>query len=50
MPQLAMRTRLLDVAQELIQTRGFNGFSFRDIATHVRLRAPSIHHHLPSKG
>ena len=49
MPEVAMRTRLLDVAQELIQTRGFNGFSFHDLAARVRLRAPSVHHHFPSK-
>ena len=49
MPEGAMRTRLLDVAQELVQKRGFNGFSFHDIAARVRMRAPSIHHHFPSK-
>jgi TetR/AcrR family transcriptional repressor of nem operon len=49
MPGSAMRTRLLDVAQELVQTRGYNAFSFHDLARRVRLRAPSIHHHFPSK-
>jgi TetR/AcrR family transcriptional repressor of nem operon len=49
MPESAMRTRLLDVAQELVQTRGYNAFSFRDLAARVRLRSPSIHHHFPSK-
>lgn len=49
MPESARRTRLLDIAQELVQTRGFNAFSFRDLAARVRLRAPSIHHHFPSK-
>ena len=43
------RARLLDVAQELVQTRGYNAFSFRDLADRVRLRAPSVHHHFPSK-
>jgi TetR/AcrR family transcriptional repressor of nem operon len=49
MPEAAMRTRLLDVAQELVQTRGFNGFSFHDLAARVRLKAPSVHHHFPTK-
>jgi TetR/AcrR family transcriptional repressor of nem operon len=49
MPTRDMRTRLLDVAQELVQVRGFNAFSFHDLAARVRLRAPSVHHHFPSK-
>jgi TetR/AcrR family transcriptional repressor of nem operon len=44
-----MRTRLLDVAQELVQVRGFNGFSFHDLAARVRIASPSVHHHFPSK-
>lgn len=43
------RSRLLDVAQELVQTRGYNAFSFRDLADRTGLRAPSVHHHFPSK-
>ncbi|MBX2798234.1 MAG: TetR/AcrR family transcriptional regulator [Myxococcales bacterium] len=43
------RHQILDVAQELAQTRGYAAFSFRDIAERVGIRAPSIHHHFPSK-
>lgn len=42
--------RVLDVAQELIQTRGYNGFSFRDIAEAIDIKSASIHYHFPSKG
>lgn len=42
--------RVLDVAQELIQTRGYNGFSFRDIAEVIGIKSASIHYHFPSKG
>ncbi|MEO3427665.1 TetR/AcrR family transcriptional regulator [Pelagibius sp. CAU 1746] len=42
--------RVLDVAQELIQTRGYNGFSFRDIAQAIGIKSASIHYHFPSKG
>ena len=40
---------ILDSAQELIQTRGYNGFSFADISAIVGIRKASIHHHFPSK-
>src|SRR5215831_15139427 len=42
--------RILDVAQRLIQARGFSGFSYADIATKVGIRKASIHHHFPTKG
>ncbi|HZN63176.1 MAG TPA: TetR/AcrR family transcriptional regulator [Planctomycetota bacterium] len=50
MPKRDMKSRILDVAQELVQVRGFNAFSFHDLAARVRLSAPSVHHHFPSKG
>jgi TetR/AcrR family transcriptional regulator, transcriptional repressor for nem operon len=43
------RDQILDVAQALAQTRGFSGFSYRDVAVQVGIRAPSIHYHFPSK-
>lgn len=49
MPGPVTNARLLDIAQELVQTRGYNAFSFRDLADRVGIRAPSIHHHFPSK-
>jgi TetR/AcrR family transcriptional repressor of nem operon len=45
----ATRGRILDVAQRLIQARGFSGFSYADIAEEVGIRKASIHHHFPSK-
>lgn len=44
------RTALLDVAQELAQTRGLNAFSFQDLAKAVGIRTASVHHHFPTKG
>ena len=29
--------------------RGYNGLNFRDIAAEVGIKAPSIHHHFPTK-
>ena len=41
--------RILDVAERLVQVRGFNGFSFTDLAAAVRIRKPSVHHHFATK-
>lgn len=40
---------ILDAAQELVQTRGYNAFSYRDLAERVGIKAASIHYHFPSK-
>lgn len=44
------KDRILDVAQQLIQARGFSGFSYADIAAKVGIRKASIHHHFATKG
>jgi TetR/AcrR family transcriptional regulator, transcriptional repressor for nem operon len=44
-----MKTRLLDAAQLLVQTRGHNGYSYRDLAAEVGIRTASIHYHFPGK-
>lgn len=44
------RGRLLTVALELIQTRGYNAFSFRDLAERVGVKTASVHYHFPTKG
>jgi TetR/AcrR family transcriptional regulator, transcriptional repressor for nem operon len=43
------RERILDAAQELMQTRSFTGFSFDDLAKRVGIRKPSLYHHFRSK-
>jgi len=43
------KTRLLDAAQLLVQTRGHNGYSYRDLAEQVGIRTASIHYHYPTK-
>jgi len=40
---------ILDVAEMLIQTRGYNAFSYNDIATKLGIRKPSVHYHFPTK-
>jgi TetR/AcrR family transcriptional regulator, transcriptional repressor for nem operon len=41
--------RILDIAARLVQTRGFNGFSYADIAAELRVTKASLHYHFPSK-
>lgn len=43
------RTAILDAAQELIQTAGANGISYRHISDVVKIRKASIHYHFPTK-
>ena len=45
-----MSERILDAAQHLVQTRGYNAFSYTDIAAVVGIRKSSIHYHFPGKG
>ncbi len=49
MAQSQTSTRILDVAQELVQTRGFNAFSYADISEVVGIRKASIHYHFATK-
>ncbi|MCM3629463.1 TetR/AcrR family transcriptional regulator [Paenibacillus glycanilyticus] len=40
---------ILHVAHELLVERGYNGFSYADIADKVGIQKASIHYHFPSK-
>ncbi len=41
--------QILDLAEQLIQTRGYSAFSYADIATALGIRKASIHYHFASK-
>ena len=41
--------RILDIAERLMQVRGYIGFSYADIAETMRLTKASLHYHFPSK-
>lgn len=41
--------RILDTAQRLMVTRGYNAFSYADIAEVVKVSKPSIHFHFATK-
>jgi TetR/AcrR family transcriptional repressor of nem operon len=42
-------SRILDVAERLVQVRGFNGFSYADIAAELHITKASLHYHFASK-
>lgn len=41
--------QIVSEARSLIMKRGYNGFSYADIAEAVGIRKPSIHHHFAAK-
>jgi TetR/AcrR family transcriptional regulator, transcriptional repressor for nem operon len=41
--------RILDIAERLVQVRGFNNFSYADIATELGVTKASLHYHYPGK-
>ena len=41
--------RILDIAERLMQVRGYNGFSYADIAAAMHLTKASLHYHFASK-
>ncbi len=42
-------TRILDSAEGLVQVRGFNGFSYADVAAELAVTKASLHYHFPGK-
>ena len=42
-------TRILDVAERLVQVRGFNGFSYADVAAELGITKAALHYHFASK-
>ncbi len=41
--------KILDLAVEFIQTRGYNAFSYRDLSRAIGIKTSSIHYYFPSK-
>ena len=41
--------RSLDVAERLVQTRGFNAFSYADVAAQLGITKPALHYHFAGK-
>ncbi|WP_125615148.1 TetR/AcrR family transcriptional regulator [Specibacter cremeus] len=41
--------QILNVAERLVQTRGFNAFSYADVAAELHITKPALHYHFPGK-
>src|SRR5947209_16237936 len=48
-PSAGTAERALDVAERLVQVRGFNGFSYADVAGELAITKASLHYHFPTK-
>jgi TetR/AcrR family transcriptional repressor of nem operon len=48
-PRLDTRKRILDIAEALLLTRGFNGFSYQAVSRELGVRNAAIHYHFPHK-
>lgn len=49
MPDNETASKLMDHAEALIRERGFNAFSYKDLADAVGIRTASIHYHFEKK-
>ncbi len=43
------KEEIIKVAEKLIRTRGYNGFSYKDISQPLRMKNAAIHYHFPTK-
>jgi len=43
------REQIIELAMTLLQQRGFNGFSYKDIALQLGVKNAAIHYHFPNK-
>jgi TetR/AcrR family transcriptional repressor of nem operon len=48
-PREDTATKILDVAERLVQVRGFNGFSYADVAAELKITKASLHYHFAGK-
>jgi len=45
----ATQQKILEAAESLIQKRGYNGFSYKDLTEIIGIKTSSIHYHYPTK-
>ena len=48
-PAAGTAERILDVAERLVQSRGYNGFSYADVAAELGITKASLHYHFAGK-
>jgi TetR/AcrR family transcriptional repressor of nem operon len=42
-------TRILDAAERLVEVRGFNGFSYADVSSELKITNAALHYHFTNK-
>jgi TetR/AcrR family transcriptional repressor of nem operon len=42
-------SRILDIGERLVQTRGYNAFSYADVAAELDVTKAALHYHFPGK-
>ena len=48
-PQTDTKSEILDLAENLLRDRGFNGFSYANISSALKIKNAAIHYYFPSK-
>ena len=48
-PDIDTSARILDIAERLVQIRGFNGFSYADVAAELGITKAALHYHFAGK-
>jgi TetR/AcrR family transcriptional repressor of nem operon len=48
-PSSDTATRILDVAERLVEVRGFNGFSYADVSSEMKITKAALHYHFANK-
>lgn len=48
-PDAGTAMRILDVAEQFVQVRGFNGFSYADISAELGITKAALHYHFAGK-
>lgn len=43
------KSEIIQIADELIRTKGYNAFSYTDISERLKIKNASVHYHFPSK-
>ena len=43
------KTQILDIAEHLVRTTGYNSFSYADISEAVGISKAAVRHHFPAK-
>ena len=44
---MTRKDQILEVATELVQTRGYSAFSYQDLSDRLGITKASLHHHFP---